>query len=141
MSKACPYQLQFPAKFQAMDMKENCLFQILEVFPSRQTDPLTPTNNTMKRLIYILTAFLSINLASAQTQVKKGSVLIKNTTVLTITDGVQEETDVLVENGIIKRIGKGLSAPSNTPTVDASGKYLMPGIIDAHSHLALSVVN
>lgn len=95
----------------------------------------------MKRLIYILTAFLSINLALAQSQVKKGSVLIKNATVLTITDGVQEETDILVENGLIQRIGKGLSAPSNTPTVDASGKYVMPGIIDAHSHLALSVVN
>lgn len=95
----------------------------------------------MKRIIYILTAFLSINLLFAQTQVKKGNVLITNATVLTVTNGVLEETDVLVEDGIIKRIGKGLSAPSNTPTINADGKYLMPGIIDAHSHLALSVVN
>src|SRR5690606_14469384 len=49
--------------------------------------------------------------------------------------------DVLVENGIIQKVGKGLAASSNIPTIDASGKYLMPGIIDAHSHLALSVVN
>src|SRR5690606_32373208 len=96
----------------------------------------------MKRLIYIFTAaLLSLNLAHGQTQTKKGSVLIKNATVLTITNGVQEQTDVLVENGIIQKVGKGLAASSNIPTIDASGKYLMPGIIDAHSHLALSVVN
>src|SRR5690606_21506762 len=95
----------------------------------------------MKNLIYIITALLLLNLNSLQAQVKKGNLLIKNATVLTITNGIQEDTDILVENGLIKQIGKGIAAPSNTPVVEASGKYVMPGIIDAHSHVALSVVN
>lgn len=95
----------------------------------------------MKKIIYLITAFLFFCQLDVQAQTRKGNVLIKNATVLTITNGVQEETDILVDNGSIKKIGKGISAPANTPTVDASGKYVMPGIIDAHSHLALEVVN
>ncbi len=67
-----------------------------------------------------------------------GNILLRNTTVLTVTGGVLEETDVLVRDGIIRGIGKGLSAPSGTQVIDGTGKYLMPGIIDAHSHIAVS---
>jgi imidazolonepropionase-like amidohydrolase len=70
-----------------------------------------------------------------------GSILIKNGTVLTITDGVKENTDVLIKNGKISKIGKNLSADRSTQTVDATGQFVMPGIIDAHSHIALETVN
>jgi imidazolonepropionase-like amidohydrolase len=70
-----------------------------------------------------------------------GSVLIQNGTVMTITDGNKTNTDVLIEDGIITEIGQNLSAPSGVETVDASGKYVMPGIIDAHSHIASVDVN
>lgn len=93
----------------------------------------------MKRVIYIITAFFIFNAAEAQT--KKGNVLIKNATVLTVTNGVLEDTDILVENGIISRIGQGISGGNNTATIDAKGKFVMPGIIDAHSHIGLDVVN
>ncbi|MDZ7774016.1 MAG: amidohydrolase [Balneolaceae bacterium] len=65
-----------------------------------------------------------------------GSVHIKGGTVLTITDGVMENTDVLIEDGIITQIGQNLSTPSGVAVVDATGKYVMPGILDAHSHIA-----
>lgn len=94
----------------------------------------------MKKIKYILAGFLMLGCMHAQAQTPKGSVLIKNATVLTVTNGTLEDTDVLVENGIIKKIGKNLSA-ANIETIDASGKYLMPGIIDAHSHVALDAVN
>jgi len=71
----------------------------------------------------------------------KGSILIKNGTVLTITDGVKEDTDVLIKNGKIDRIGSNLSAGTDVRVVDAKGKYVMPGIVDAHSHIALETVN
>lgn len=71
----------------------------------------------------------------------KGSVLIKNGTVMTITDGNKSNTDILIEDGVITEIGKDLSAPRGVSTVDASGKYVMPGIIDAHSHIAAVDVN
>ncbi|WP_194974427.1 amidohydrolase family protein [Aquiflexum lacus] len=94
----------------------------------------------MKKLKYILISFLMLAVLFAKAQTPKGSVLIKNATVLTITNGTLEETDVLVENGVIKSIGKNLTA-ANVQTIDAKGKYLMPGIIDAHSHVALDAVN
>ncbi|EAZ82848.1 amidohydrolase family protein [Algoriphagus machipongonensis] len=95
----------------------------------------------MKKLKYFLAAFLGLSFSFASAQTPKGSVLIKNATVLTVTNGTLENSDVLVEDGIIKKIGQDISAPSGVETVDATGKFLMPGIIDAHSHVALDVVN
>ncbi|WP_194775656.1 amidohydrolase [Pararhodonellum marinum] len=95
----------------------------------------------MNKNIYLLLAGLILLVNAGFAQTKKGSVLIKNATVLTITQGVLENTDVLVENGVIRRIGQGINAPANTITINAAGKYLMPGIIDAHSHIALDAVN
>ncbi|GAA5520631.1 amidohydrolase family protein [Aliifodinibius salicampi] len=72
---------------------------------------------------------------------EKGSVLITNGTVITITDGTKENTDVLIEEGIITEIREGIEAPDGVETIDASGKYVMPGIVDAHSHIAAEDVN
>ncbi len=95
----------------------------------------------MKKHIYLIAAFLGLGVGISQAQVQKGSVLIKNATVLTVTKGNLESSDVLVQNGIIIQLGKNLTAPAGVNTIDASGKYLMPGIIDAHSHVGLDVVN
>ena len=95
----------------------------------------------MKKHIYLIAAFLGLGVGFTQAQVQKGNVLIKNATVLTVTKGNLESSDVLVQNGVITQIGKNLTAPAGVNTIDASGKYLMPGIIDAHSHVGLDVVN
>ena len=69
---------------------------------------------------------------------KAESILIKNATVWTNeADGVLENTDVLLENGKISKIGKDLSA-SGAREIDGTGKHLTPGIIDEHSHIAIS---
>ena len=95
----------------------------------------------MKKHIYLIAAFLGLGVGFTQAQVQKGNVLIKNATVLTVTKGNLESSDVLVQNGVITQIGKNLTAPAGVNTIDATGKYLMPGIIDAHSHVGLDVVN
>ncbi len=65
-------------------------------------------------------------------------VLVKNATVWTNSaDGIMKETDVLIESGKIKRIGKSLSA-AGAIVVDGTNKHLTSGIIDEHSHIALS---
>lgn len=92
----------------------------------------------MKKYTTILLLLLFPAAINAQ---EKGSLLIKNGTVLTITNGTLQNTDVLIKDGIISKIGQGLSAPKNSRTIDASGMYVMPGIIDAHSHIALDAVN
>jgi imidazolonepropionase-like amidohydrolase len=65
------------------------------------------------------------------------TTLIRNATVLTVTKGAVENGSVLIENGKIAAIGKNISAPPDATVVDATGKYLMPGIIDCHSHTAV----
>ncbi|MFB6098786.1 MAG: amidohydrolase, partial [Salinibacter sp.] len=67
--------------------------------------------------------------------------LIQDGTVLTVTNGTIKNGDVLVRNGDIAQVGQDLSAPDDVTVYDASGEYVMPGIIDAHQHMAISNVN
>src|SRR2546421_2219033 len=64
-------------------------------------------------------------------------VVIKNGTVLTVTHGKIENGSVYIHNGKIAAIGATVQAPGNAQVIDATGKFVMPGIIDSHSHLAL----
>jgi len=67
-----------------------------------------------------------------------GDVLILGATVLTMAQaGVRDETDILVRDGVIVEIGRGLRAPAGVIVVDAAGAWVMPGIIDDHSHMAV----
>ena len=71
----------------------------------------------------------------------KNEVLIKNATVMTAIKGTLENTDILIRDGKIARIGKNLNASAGAQTIDATGKYVTPGIIDCHSHLMLDAIN
>ena len=71
----------------------------------------------------------------------RGGVLIKNATIMTAAKGTLQGTDILVRDGKIARIGKSLSAGANARIIDATGKVVTPGIIDAHSHTMLSAIN
>lgn len=73
-----------------------------------------------------------------ETLPEQEDVLIRNATVWTNEkEGKLEGTDVLVRNGKIARVGKGLAA-GNARVVDGTGKHLTPGILDEHSHIAIS---
>lgn len=64
--------------------------------------------------------------------------LIKNATVWTNEkEGIQENTDVLISAGKIISVGKNLSDPT-AKVIDGKGKHITPGIIDEHSHIAIS---
>src|SRR6187431_1099222 len=93
----------------------------------------------MKKLIILF--FVSIAFSQVQAQVEHGNVLIKNGTVITITKGTLENTDVLVKDGKVSQIGKNIAAPAGYKVIDATNKFVMPGIIDAHSHIGLTAIN
>lgn len=76
--------------------------------------------------------------AAAQTQ---GEVLIRNATVMTASRGNLQNTDILIRDGKIQRIGRNLPTGSGVRVIDATGKYVTPGIIDAHSHTMMNAVN
>ena len=63
-------------------------------------------------------------------------IFIKNGTINTITNGIIQD-DILVENGKIIEIGKNIVAPLDAEIIDAEGKFVFPGFIDAHTHLGL----
>ena len=55
---------------------------------------------------------------------------------MTAANGTLQNTDILIKNGKISRIGKNLTA-GNAQVIDATGKYVTPGIFDAHSHMMM----
>ena len=95
----------------------------------------------MLMLRYISLFLLLLGSLSAMAQPETGSILIQHGTVLTITDGVKEDTDVLIVDGKIERIGQNLKAPQGVRVIDATGLHVMPGIVDAHSHIGIDAVN
>src|SRR5690606_2442606 len=97
--------------------------------PKKESPKQLAENGT---LIYPFTSF---GLATAPVQ---ESVLLRNATVWTNEkDGILQNADVLLENGKIKAVGKGLAAGS-AKVIDATGKHITPGIIDEHSHIAIT---
>jgi imidazolonepropionase-like amidohydrolase len=97
----------------------------------------------MRRVI--LTAMIAgaatVNAQQPAAATRPGPTLIKNATVLTVTKGKLENTDLLLQNGKIAQIGKNLTAPAGAQVIDATGKYVMPGIIDPHSHSMADAIN
>lgn len=72
---------------------------------------------------------------------KQETILIKNATVWTSEkEGVLQNTDVLIKNGKISKIGKKLHTGS-AKIIDGTGKYLTAGIIDEHTHIAAVAIN
>jgi len=64
-------------------------------------------------------------------------VVIKGGTILTVTHGKIENGSIYIHNGKIAAVGQSVNAPAGATVIDAAGKFVMPGIIDAHSHIAL----
>ena len=67
----------------------------------------------------------------------RGSFVLREAFVLDEGGGFTAPSDVLVEDGEITALGPGLSAPGAV-SFDCAGLWLLPGIVDCHSHLAVS---
>ena len=64
-------------------------------------------------------------------------ILIQNATILTVSHGTIEHGSILIKDGKIAEVGQAIKAPKDAQVIDAAGQFVMPGIIDCHSHIAV----
>jgi imidazolonepropionase-like amidohydrolase len=64
-------------------------------------------------------------------------ILIQNATILTVSHGTIENGSILIKDGKIAEVGPSIKAPAGAKVIDAAGQFVMPGIIDCHSHIAI----
>jgi imidazolonepropionase-like amidohydrolase len=93
----------------------------------------------MRKLFLLLTCIAGLLPApgAAQRPTGKNEVVIRNATVMTATGSAIPGGSVYVKDGKIVAVGKTVEAPATATVIDGTGKYLTPGLIDAHGHLAL----
>jgi len=91
--------------------------------------PITDNRQPLLALAFILIA----TVASAQ------DIVIRDATILTVSHGRIEHGSILVHGGKIAAVGTNaqVTAPAGAQVIDAAGKFVMPGIIDTHSHTAV----
>lgn len=64
-------------------------------------------------------------------------ILIKNAKIYTMASEIIENGDILIDNRKIKEVGKNISQPKDAQVIDATGKLVFPGFIDAHCHIGM----
>jgi len=87
----------------------------------------------MKKLCIVAGAFAAAALAAPP-------IVIQNATILTVTKGTMNGS-ILIRDGKIAEVSDHLVAPGDSQIVDATGQFVMPGIIDCHSHIAADSIN
>ena len=92
-------------------------------------------------LLYLL-YFLYLPLAAAATPPDSPAVIvIRNATILTVSHGTIEHGSILIRDGKIAEVAQSINAPKDAQVIDAAGQFVMPGIIDCHSHIAAESIN
>jgi len=74
---------------------------------------------------------------SAEPPDSRPVIVIQNATILTVTKGTIERGSILIKDGKIAEVGPNVKAPKDAKVIDAEGKFVTPGIIDCHSHIAI----
>jgi imidazolonepropionase-like amidohydrolase len=70
-----------------------------------------------------------------------GVAAIRNATVVTVTRGTIANGTVLMRDGKIAAVGTNVPIPAGADVYDGTGRFVSPGIIDAHSHIANDAIN
>jgi imidazolonepropionase-like amidohydrolase len=92
----------------------------------------------MNRRKMLCAAAILVAFAPPATRAQNPSaIFIQNATVLTVTHGNIEHGSILIRGGKIAAVGSELKVPEGATVIDATGQFVMPGIIDCHSHIAV----
>jgi len=67
----------------------------------------------------------------------KERILLKNANLFDVENGtLRDNSDILIEDGVVKEVGKVDCAEGELRSIDCSGKYALPGLFECHAHLA-----
>ncbi len=93
--------------------------------------------------LFTLAALVALPSSTARLggQAPNGVVAIRNATLLTVTRGTIPSGTIVLQNGKIAAIGANVNVPAGAEIVDGTGKFVSPGLIDAHSHIANDDIN
>ena len=81
-------------------------------------------------------------IARGTVQVPRGSIAIRNLDALwTATGEIHRNVNLVIRDGIIRAVGPNVAIPSGIPVMDGQGMTAIPGLIDTHSHIAMSGTN
>lgn len=100
----------------------------------------------MKRHVLILIAAAAALVAQEPRRTlgealgKRQPVVIQNATIHTVTNGTITGSIVVVD-GKIAEVGEKVLAPAGAKVINASGKHVIPGMIDCHTHIAIDAIN
>jgi len=86
----------------------------------------------MRKTLVVLAAVLDVACASGRSSPPQ--LAITGASVIHPATGAIEEATVLIAGDRIARVAPGLAAPAGATVLDAPGKYVVPGLIDAHVH-------
>ncbi len=110
-----------------------------------RTFALLEANRTRRQFLYLLSfLYLLYFLPSAHAANPPDApavLLIQNATILTVSHGAIEHGSVLIRDGKIAEVGQSVKAPKDAQVIDAAGQFVIPGIIDCHSHIAAESIN
>ena len=106
----------------------------LEALPEESAPTVVPDGESASIVTYPPGAF-----GRTQPPPQPQSVLVRNATLWTSgPDGKLDNVDMLVSDGKITRIGRNLGVPDGARVIEAEGKHVTPGLIDAHSHSGIT---
>jgi len=89
----------------------------------------------------LLVAFLLAVALPPAAQPQQQPVLIQHATIVTVSNPSIPNGSILLRDGKIAQIGETLLIPEGARVIDATGRYVTPGLIDCHSHIAADAIN
>jgi imidazolonepropionase-like amidohydrolase len=96
----------------------------------------------MRHLRYAPLVALIFSAATFAQPARPSTVAIRGGTILTVTRGTIPNGTIVLRDGKIAAVGgAGTEIPAGAEVIDATGRFVTPGIIDAHSHVAAESIN
>ena len=96
------------------------------------------TRSALNLLVVLATTAAASLAVQAQ---NSPAIAIQGATILTVSKGTIENGTILIRDGKIAAVGRNVRIPRGATIIDAKGQFVMPGIIDAHSHIAADSIN